>query len=112
MSRSTAVRLLVLGILGTTLILSLIFLPELREAFGDFLIQVQDLGWIGYGLFALLYAVGAVFLIPGSLLTLGAGAVFGFWGGYVAVTVGSLLGAGAAFLIGRRLVRGLVEQKT
>ena len=48
---------------------------------------------------------------PGSLLTLGAGFAFGVGLGTVAVSIGSTLGASAAFLAGRTLARGFIEAK-
>ena len=75
------------------------------------------LGWIrGLGpvapvVFLLLYVVACVFLLPGSVLTLGAGAVFGVSRGIVIVWISATLGATAAFLVGRYLVRGWVAAK-
>ena len=44
------------------------------------------------------YVPAAVLLVPGSLLTLGAGFLFGVVEGTIAVSIGSTLGATAAFL--------------
>jgi uncharacterized membrane protein YdjX (TVP38/TMEM64 family) len=44
-------------------------------------------------------------MIPGTLLTLGAGAIFGLWTGTLTVVAGSNVGALAAFLLGRSLFR-------
>ena len=52
-----------------------------------------------------------VFFIPGSALTLGAGTLFGVAWGSVYVSIGSTLGATAAFLVGRYLARGFVAKK-
>lgn len=70
---------------------------------------VDGLGW--WGPFALigLYILACVALIPGSVLTLGAGAVFGVVKGSLIVSAASTLGAAAAFLVGRYLARGWVE---
>jgi uncharacterized membrane protein YdjX (TVP38/TMEM64 family) len=111
MTRSNMARLTLLAALILALVLSLVFLDELRRAFQDFLEWVDGLGIVGHGLFVVFYGAAAVFLIPGSVLTLGAGAIFGFWGGYIAVTLGSLAGSAAAFLVGRTVGRGWVEQK-
>ncbi|MBL7106523.1 MAG: TVP38/TMEM64 family protein, partial [Phycisphaerae bacterium] len=58
-----------------------------------------------------IYIAACVFLLPGSILTLGAGVVFGVIKGSVAVSIGSTLGATAAFLVGRYLARGWVTSK-
>lgn len=61
--------------------------------------------------FVLLYVVACVLLVPGSVLTLGAAAVFGFWRGLLLVSLGATLGATAAFLVGRHLARGWVRRR-
>ena len=49
--------------------------------------------------------------IPGSVLTLGAGAVFGVVLGSVYVSIRATLGATAAFLVGRYLARDAIARK-
>ncbi|MFT7462972.1 MAG: putative membrane protein YdjX (TVP38/TMEM64 family) [Pseudohongiellaceae bacterium] len=58
-----------------------------------------------------LYIVACVALAPASVLTLGAGAVFGVVQGTIAVFIGATLGASAAFLVGRYLARDWVASK-
>jgi uncharacterized membrane protein YdjX (TVP38/TMEM64 family) len=55
--------------------------------------------------------VAAVLLVPGLILTLGAGAVFGLVTGTIAVSIGATLGATAAFLVGRHLARDAVARR-
>lgn len=50
-------------------------------------------------------------MLPGSILTLGAGVVFGVIRGFILVSVSSTAGATAAFLIGRHLARGAVTRR-
>ena len=57
------------------------------------------------------YVVACVFLLPGSILTIAAGALFGAFWGTVTVSISSTLGASAAFLVGRTLARDWVAQK-
>src|SRR6266404_3517717 len=84
--------------------------------------HVQDLlkaalDWIGklgpWGpvIFIALYVVATVFFIPGSVLTLGAGAVFGVVLGSVCVSISATLAATAAFLVGRYLARDAIARK-
>ena len=72
---------------------------------------VDGLGVWGALVFVVGYAVAAVALVPGSLLTLAAGAIFGLARGTVLVLAGATLGASAAFLIARYLARGPVERR-
>ncbi|MBI4641485.1 MAG: TVP38/TMEM64 family protein [Candidatus Tectomicrobia bacterium] len=63
-------------------------------------------------LFILLYAVGCVVAIPGSILTIVAGGIFGtLWGGIYTV-MASNLGAGLAFFMAKLLGREFVESFT
>ena len=57
------------------------------------------------------YAVATVAFVPGSLLTLAAGAIFGLVRGTAVAFVAATLGASAAFLIARYLARGAVERR-
>lgn len=62
-------------------------------------------------LFVLVYAGGAVAFVPGSLLTLSAGAIFGVVKGVALVSLGSTLAAATSFLLGRFALRGWIEKK-
>ena len=55
--------------------------------------------------------IACVLLLPGSILTLGAGVVFGLVRGFVIVSISATLGATAAFLVGRYLVRDWIARK-
>ncbi len=72
---------------------------------------VQSLGTVGAIAFIVLYALATVLFIPGTLLTLGGGAIFGVVWGSVYVFLGATLGAVAAFLVGRYLVRDWVARR-
>ncbi len=62
--------------------------------------------------FILVYILTAIALLPDSLLTLAAGAIFGLVRGFVLVSIGSTLGATVAFFIGRTLARGWIERRS
>lgn len=72
---------------------------------------VESLGVWGPVVFILGYVVAVVAFVPGSLLTLAAGAIFGLGGGFVYVFIAASIGACAAFLVSRYLARQWVEQK-
>ena len=58
-----------------------------------------------------LYIVAALFFVPGSPLTLAAGALFGPLGGTIYSLVGATLGATVAFLIARYLAKDWLREK-
>jgi len=61
---------------------------------------IQAVGWLGW-----LFAAACLVFIPGSVLTLGAGAIYGFWLGIFLVLVGNGLSALCSLLITRYLLR-------
>jgi uncharacterized membrane protein YdjX (TVP38/TMEM64 family) len=61
----------------------------------------QGAGLRGAVLFGLAYIPAAVLFVPASVLTLGAGFVFGVAKGTVIVSLGSTAGAAAAFIVAR-----------
>lgn len=81
----------------------------------DWLIML--IGWaeayprIAWPGFILAYVLAAVCMVPGSLLTLAAGLLFGVTLGVPLALVASTLGAGCAFLVARFLARGWVESR-
>ncbi len=79
----------------------------LREA----LQWIDSLGALGAIAFIALYIIATVAFFPGSILTLGAGVIFGAVWGSLYVFIGATLGATAAFLVGRYLARGWVAGK-
>jgi uncharacterized membrane protein YdjX (TVP38/TMEM64 family) len=72
---------------------------------------IARLGPWGPVLFALLYVAATVFFLPGSILTVGAGVVFGLVRGFAIVSISATLGATAAFLVGRYLARDWIAGK-
>ncbi|MBA4396261.1 MAG: hypothetical protein C0394_02555 [Syntrophus sp. (in: bacteria)] len=72
---------------------------------------ISDLGAWGVLVFIILYILACVFFLPGSILTLGAGIIFGLFEGSVIVSISSTLGATAAFIVGRYFARDWVAKK-
>jgi uncharacterized membrane protein YdjX (TVP38/TMEM64 family) len=60
-------------------------------------------------LFFIFNALGVVFMLPGMVLSIGAGAVFGFWRGAVLSWVATSVGTTLAFVLGRYLLADTVE---
>jgi len=106
----SSLRLVIGGGLVVGLLAASFLLPT-RELLTSVLEAIRSLGIWGPVLLSVIYILAAVLFLPGSVLTLGAGAIFGLLTGYVAVTVGSVLGAALAFTVGRTIGRGWVEKK-
>jgi len=81
----------------------------------DWLVKVlqwtQGLGIWGPVFVAAFYIVACILFLPGSVLTLGAGFIFKLLVGTITVSIGSTLGACAAFLVGRTVGRDWVAKK-
>lgn len=84
---------------------------NLQEAIQGALSQIQQLGVSGIVAFIALYALATVAFVPGSLLTLGAGVVYGLVQGSLYVLIGASLGAVLAFLVGRYFAREWVAKR-
>ena len=66
---------------------------------------IKEFGIIAPVIFVLAYVIATIFMIPGSVLTLIAGAIFGLWFGVFYVVIGSNLGALAAYLLAKTKLR-------
>lgn len=81
-----------------------------QELLHNALQWVQGLGWVGNVAFILLYIIATIFLVPGSVLTLGAGVLFGVFWGSVYVLIAAFIGETAAFLLGRSIARDWISR--
>jgi uncharacterized membrane protein YdjX (TVP38/TMEM64 family) len=84
---------------------------SLQELLRSALEWVNELGAVGAIAFIAIYTTATVAFFPGSILTLGAGVLFGVALGSLYVFLGATLGATAAFLVGRYLARRWVSKK-
>ena len=84
---------------------------QLQNQLVNTLNWIDSLGAVGPIAFIILYVVVTVAFIPASIVTLGAGVVFGVVQGSLYVFIGAMLGAAAAFLIGRYIARDWVSGK-
>lgn len=84
-----------------------------RQQFSQEALQLwlASAGWWAPVLFIGLYAAGTVLFLPGSVLTLAAGALFGILPGALYSLAGATLGAVLAFLAARHLAGEWVAQK-
>jgi uncharacterized membrane protein YdjX (TVP38/TMEM64 family) len=84
---------------------------DLPALLREVLDRISGLGPWGPVVFVILYIAACVLFIPGSLLTLGAGVLFGVAEGSVLVSIASTAGATCAFLIGRYFARDWIASK-
>ncbi len=103
---------------GLALVLAVVALSAAAKTFlplGEWIkalsAWVEKLGPFGIIVFILIYAAGTVLFVPGSLLTIAAGLIFGVGLGFVAAWSGAVIGAALAFLIARYVARGRIEAK-
>ncbi len=101
---------ILIAVIAAAIVASLFYF-DVRSLLRESLAWVEQLGPWGPVLFVLIYIVAAVLFVPGSALTLGAGAVFGVGLGSLLVSAGATLGATAAFLVGRYFARDWVAKK-
>lgn len=105
--RVIKVALIALAVVG--LIAAYRFLP-IQDWVQSFQAWVQDFGALGWIIFIVVYALTTLVLIPGSILTLAAGAVWGF-GGFPLVIVGATFGSMLSFLAARYLFKDKVQER-
>jgi uncharacterized membrane protein YdjX (TVP38/TMEM64 family) len=84
---------------------------NLQQLLRGALTWISGLGALGFLFFIALYVLACVFMLPGSILTLGAGVIFGVLKGAITVLIGATLGATCAFLVGRYLARSWVARR-
>lgn len=103
-------KLIIVVVLIVAAIVATATLP-VQEYLESFLAWVEGLGVWGPIIVSAFYIPATVLFVPGSAITLGAGAVFGVVVGTIAVSIGSTLGSTAAFLVGRFFARDWVAAK-
>ncbi len=103
-TKSVIGRLAGLIVMVIALLLAMRFVP-VQQWLRNFNNWVGQMGMAGIFIFIIVYAVATVLVAPGSVLTIGAGFVFGLWKGFLAVSAGSTLGAALAFVIARFIAR-------
>lgn len=101
--------LLVVAIVVILLVAAKYF--HIQELLRSALQWIADLGIWGPAIFIAIYILACVLFIPGSILTLGAGVIFGVVKGAAIVSIAATLGATCAFLVGRYLARDWVAKK-
>ena len=81
---------------------------NLQALLNKSLLWVDSLGWLAPVAFIVIYNIATLLFIPGSLLTLKGGCLFGFLWGSIYVLIAATIGATFAFLVGRYISRDWV----
>ncbi|WP_457668842.1 VTT domain-containing protein [Thiolapillus sp.] len=103
-------RWLLLVIIGAGIVLAIVYRGRFdAQALSQW---VNQAGSAGPLLFMFIYAVATVLFLPGSVLTLAGGALFGPVLGTFYNLTGATIGAALAFLVARYLASDWVEKKT
>jgi len=103
-------KLVLILLVVAALVTAVVLLP-VNEWMQAAVERVEGLGWWGPVILIGIYIVACVLFLPGSVITLGAGAAFGVVEGSLTVSAGATLGAAAAFLVGRHLARDMIARK-
>ena len=99
-------------LLGLATVVALVFLGRIAGGYiQPFAEWVEGVGVFGPLVFIVAYAAAVVAFVPASLLTLGAGAIFGIGPGTLYVFVAATLGSCLAFLVSRYGARRAVARK-
>ncbi|MEM9556880.1 MAG: TVP38/TMEM64 family protein [Acidobacteriota bacterium] len=112
---STSGRLFKVGGVLVALVLLVLVLrrlgPAVQPHIEAFLSWIDSLGLWAPVVYVVGYGVATVALVPGSILTMAGGVLFGLWKGTLVVFFGATLGASAAFLVARYVARGAIESR-
>ena len=103
--------LLQLALLIAVVALLLVFGRSAAAYLPVFADWVEGLGALGPLVFVVGYAVAVVAFVPGSVLTLAGGALFGLFEGVLYVFTAAVLGSTASFLIARHLARDVIAKR-
>ena len=103
-------KLIILVVVVVGLLVGAKFLP-VKEYILSGLEWTEGLGAWGPLFVAIFYILACILMVPGLIITIAAGFLFGLLRGMIVVSIASTIGACAAFLIGRTLARRWIEQR-
>lgn len=101
-----ALGITIIGVITWAMFNRSVFDPTFLDAW------LKSFGVFGAAIYVLVFAVGTVAFVPGSLFALAGGVLFGPGLGSVLNLLGATLGASLAFLIARYLGGGWISPKT
>ena len=103
-------RRIFLGLAVVILLAAAVFLP-VTDWLPALVTWVRDLGALGVLAYAVVYILATVLMMPGSILTLAAGFMYGPVWGFLAVSPISVLAATISFLLGRTVAREAILRR-
>ena len=108
-------RAIILQLFGLIVVAILLFWLSRRFPVVEILANVQQRvmqsgAWSAIW-YPVLYACCNVLLLPGGVLSVGAGFFFGLWWGFLIALVGNVTGAAISFFISRSLGRNWLKQR-
>ena len=101
--------IMLIAVIIIVLILARVF--GLGKYLGNLQDWIKDLGFWGPVVFVIIYVGAVVVGIPGSAITIAAGALFGSVFGVILVSISSTLGASLAFLVARYFARDAIARR-
>lgn len=110
-TKGTGRLVVVTVIVVTAMVLVALYREPIRESLATFQDWAKGAGWIGIAGYILMYVVATVAFLPGWILSVGAGLIYGVALGSVIISIGSTLGATIAFVLARTFLRGTIENK-
>lgn len=107
---SNSSKIIIFAVVLGALALAAFTLPvvEWLTALIEWIDANRGISWL---VFIVVYILSTVLILPGSLLTLSAGFLFGLGFGFVLVSAASVIGACCSFLLGRYFARDWVADK-
>ncbi|HJW69203.1 MAG TPA: FAD-containing oxidoreductase [Candidatus Binatia bacterium] len=109
-ARSSATRLVMLALVAIAVVAAVKLLP-VNDWLLAFVGWIRSAGVTGMVVFVFAYVLACILLLPGLILTLGAGFAYGVAVGIPLVWVSANLGAAVAFLLGRTLARDRIAAR-
>jgi len=100
----------ILSFLIVTTVVALLWLLPVKVWLLALQANIKSFGWLAPVIYALVYVVATILLVPGSVLTLGAAPLFGFWQGLIIVVISANLAALCAFWLARTTLRARVAR--
>jgi uncharacterized membrane protein YdjX (TVP38/TMEM64 family) len=110
MARGAWVRRILFATAAAAVVLATVSLP-LGGWMRGLVEWIQGAGAVGVVVYAASYVAATVLLLPGSILTLGAGFAYGPLAGTLLVSPVSVTAATVAFLLGRTVARGWIAER-